>query len=83
MKVDKISVSFDPDLGDSVREAARRQGAGLSAWLAGAAEAKLRSEALADFLQAWESEHGHLTEEELARAAKELGMVRAPAQSGP
>lgn len=76
-----MSVSFDPDLGDSVREAARRSGAGLSAWLAGAASAKLRSEALADFLQAWEAEHGSLTKQELAKAAKELGLVGVPEQS--
>ncbi len=50
MKVDKLSVSFDPDLGDAVRNAARRQGSGLSRWLADAAAAKLRSDALAEFL---------------------------------
>ena len=80
MKVDKLSVSFDPDLGDSVRDAARRAGTGLSAWLAGAAAAKLRSEALGDFLRDWESEHGPLTKEELARAATELGFVLEPGQ---
>lgn len=78
MKVDKLSVSFDPDLGDSVRDAARRAGRSLSGWLAEAAADKLRSDALADLLRDWEAEHGPLTEEELARAAAEL---RAPAQT--
>jgi hypothetical protein len=74
MKVDKLSVSFDPDLGDAVRSAAKRTGRGLSGWLADAAAARLRSEALADFLDGWESEHGPLTAEELAKATAELGV---------
>lgn len=74
MKVDKLSVSFDPDLGDAVRNAARRQGSGLSRWLAEAAAAKLRSDALAEFLDQWQAEHGTLTADELATAAAELGL---------
>lgn len=79
MKVDKLSVSFDPDLGDAVRAAAERSGSGVSGWLAQAAEAKLRADALSDFLDAWETEHGPLTAEELATAAAELGVPRATA----
>lgn len=74
VKVDKLSVSFPPDLGDAVRGAARRSGRGLSGWLADAAALKLRAEALADFLDAWEAEHGAITEEELAAARLELGL---------
>jgi len=74
MKVDKLSVSFDPDLGDAVRAAARRSGRGLSGWLAEAAAARLRAEALAKFLDDWEAEHGEFTAEELARAAADLGL---------
>lgn len=73
MKVDKLSVSFDPDLGDAVRAAARRRG-GLSRWLAEAAAAKLRSEALGEYLDSWEAEHGALSAGELATAAAELGL---------
>jgi hypothetical protein len=80
VKVDKLSVSFDPDLGDAVRAAAKRSGRGLSRWLAEAAAARLRAEALADFLEGWEAEHGVLSAEEVARAAVELGLpVPAPA----
>ncbi|MGH9128100.1 MAG: hypothetical protein ACRDY2_03830 [Acidimicrobiales bacterium] len=75
MKVDKLSVSFDPDLGDAVRVAAGRAGRGLSAWLAKAAAAQLRAEALADFLDGWEAEHGPLTADELAQATVELGLL--------
>ncbi len=77
MKVDKLSVSFDPELGDAIRKAAKRNGRGLSGWLAEAAAAKLRAEALADFLEGWEAEHSPLTAAELAAAAKELGLSRS------
>jgi hypothetical protein len=74
MKVDKLSISFDPDLGDAIRGAARHRGSSLSAWLAEAAAAKLRAEALADYLEEWEAKHGPLTADELAGAASELGI---------
>ncbi len=82
MKVDKLSVSFDPDLGDAVRAAARHRGGGVSRWLADAAAAKLRSEALSDFLDAWEAEHGPLTSAELCQAATELALPK-PASTEP
>jgi hypothetical protein len=74
VKVAKLSISFDPDLGDAVRGAARDRGSSLSAWLADAAAAKLRAEALADYLDGWESSHGSLTPAELATAAAELAV---------
>jgi hypothetical protein len=75
MKVDKLSISFDPELGDAVRAAAAQAGKPLSSWLAEAAASKLRAEALADFLAGWEAEHGVLTAEEIARAERELGLA--------
>jgi hypothetical protein len=72
MKVDKLSISLDPALGDAVRAAASRSGRGVSGWLADAAAAKLRAEALREFLDSWEAEHGALTPEELDRASAEL-----------
>jgi hypothetical protein len=74
VKVDKMSISFDPKLGDAVRSAAAQAGMPLSAWLAEAAASKLRAEALAEFLADWEAEHGALTAEEIARAERELGV---------
>lgn len=74
MKVDKISISFAAGLGDQVRDAARKAGTGLSSWLAGAAEARLRAEALGNYLDAWEAKHGPLTPAELRRAEGELGL---------
>jgi hypothetical protein len=80
MKVDKMSISFDAGLGDQVRDAARKAGTGLSAWLAGAAAARLRLEALGEFLDAWEKKHGPLTAGEVSQAERELG-IRAPKKS--
>jgi len=74
VKVGKLSVSFDPNLGDAVRGAARQQGSSLSAWLADAAAAKLRAEALSAYLDEWEAAHGSLTADELASAAVDLGV---------
>jgi hypothetical protein len=78
MRVDKMSISFDVRLGDDVRHAAEKAGKPLSTWLAEAAAAKLRSEALADFLDDWEAEHGALTEAELAEASRKLGLPAPP-----
>jgi hypothetical protein len=74
MKVDKLSISFEAGLGDRVRDAAGKAGMGLSSWLAGAAAARLRAEALEEFLDAWEKKHGTLTAAELSRAERELGV---------
>jgi hypothetical protein len=77
VKVDKMSVSIDADLGDAVRAAVAQAGKSLSAWLAEAAESKLRAEALAEFLADWEAEHGRLTVDEIARAEAEFACARA------
>jgi hypothetical protein len=81
VKVDKLSISFDPDLGDAVRGAARQRGSSVSAWLADAAAAKLRAQALSEYLQDWEETHGPLTTGELDRAAAQLDISSPPARS--
>lgn len=75
MKVDKLSISFEPELGDAVRSAAEEAGKPVSSWLAEAAASKLRAEALTAFLTGWQAEHGVLTAQELARAERELGLT--------
>jgi hypothetical protein len=82
VKADKLIVSFPLDLGEAVRAAAEQAGEGLSGWLADAAATKLRAEALAEFLDDYETEHGAFTAEELARASADLGLP-APATSEP
>ena len=75
MKVDKLSISFEARLGEQVRSAARRAGTRLSSWMAEAAAARLRSEALGEFLDEWEEKHGAFSPEELKRAERELAPV--------
>ncbi|HSR85134.1 MAG TPA: hypothetical protein VLM11_13235 [Streptosporangiaceae bacterium] len=75
MKVDKLRISFEPELGDAVRSAAAQSGKPVSSWLAEAAASKLRAEALAEFLDGWEAAHGVLTAEEIAQAERELGLA--------
>jgi hypothetical protein len=77
VKVDKLSISFEPELGDAVRSAAAQAGKPVSSWLAEAASSKLRAEALAEFLSGWQAEHGALTADEIALAERELGQTSA------
>ena len=74
-----MSVSFDAELGDQIRESARKSGRGLSGWLAEAAAEKLRREAFDEFLAAWEAEHGALTADELSAARVRLGLSASSA----
>jgi hypothetical protein len=82
VKVDKMSVSMDPQLGDEIRDAAERAGVSVSAWLAGAAAARLRKQALADFLAGWQAKHGKITAAELTKARAELGHPPRAAIAG-
>lgn len=90
MAVQKLSVSFDAELADAVREAAASTGGNLSSWLAEAAAARLRAEAVDEYLADFQRRHGPFTEAELAAADIELGyppleesMPRAPSFSTP
>ncbi len=66
MGVEKFAVSFPPDLLEHIRADAEAHGESLSKWLVDAASRKLRSAAAMAALQAFEAEHGEITEEELA-----------------
>ncbi len=68
MGVEKMSVSFDLELGEAIRSAARRSGQSVSAWLAGSARDRLRLEALGRAVAAFEKEFGPLTEDEVGQA---------------
>src|ERR1700684_3842036 len=84
----RMSVALAPELWEEVRAAADRAGKSTDDWFADAAGAKLRAEeaavvedaarrkrhqALGEYLDAWEGEHGAFTEEELAETAEKLG----------
>lgn len=72
MRVDRLSVSLDSDLGQAVREAAARSGISVSRWMSQAAAEHLRNQLLGAALDVWESEDGAFTGEELDAAARAL-----------
>jgi hypothetical protein len=74
MTVDKMSVSLATSLSSAVRDAAEQAGETLSGWLADAAQAKLRAQALEEFLAVWERENGPITEHELRDATSRLDL---------
>lgn len=76
MRVDRFSVTMDPDLGAAVRNAAERAGTSVSGWLAAAAADRLRNDLLGAALDAWETEDGPFSDDELDEAARTLGLPR-------
>jgi hypothetical protein len=77
MGVEKMSVSFDLELGEAIRTSAAGGNQSVSAWLAEAARDRLRLEALGEAISAWERKFGTLTDAEVAEAEELL------AQPGP
>jgi hypothetical protein len=71
MGVEKLSVSFDLDLGRAIKTSAERRSQSVSAWLAEAARDRLRREVLADAVTAWEKQFGALSDAELRGAEAE------------
>jgi len=72
MGVEKMSVSFDLELGEAIRVSAHDAHMSVSAWLAEAARDRLRLEALGQAVASWEHEFGPLTEADVARADRLL-----------
>src|SRR2546423_14123962 len=86
MGVEKMSVSFDLDLGEAIRSSAAGEGRSVSAWLAEAARDRLRLEALGDAVAAWEERFGPLTAAEGGEADPRLdqpGAAGGPKRPGP
>ena len=75
MSVDRLSITLDPKTGAAVRKAARRSKISLSAWIAEATMDRIRNEALGAALDRWEAEDGAFTPDELAAAARKLGLA--------
>jgi hypothetical protein len=80
MGVEKMSVSFDLELGEAIRRSAGQGGQSVSAWLADAARDRLRLQALGDAIATWEGEFGALTEAEVADAERLLSRPVAAKQ---
>lgn len=78
---DKRSVSLPPDLAKAIDAAAEASGTSFSAWIAETASHRLRLEAGRRAVAEWESDHGPLSEQELAeglaRARELLGRTTA------
>lgn len=68
MAVRKLSVALDASVAERAASAAERHGQSLSAWLSAAAGRALVVEDGLAAVQAWEDEHGDVTDEELAWA---------------
>ena len=77
MGVEKMSVSFDLELGEAIRTSAAGASQSVSAWLAEAARDRLRLEALGEAIVAWEQEFGALTEAEVSEAEALLAQPAA------
>ena len=75
MTVARFAISLESQLARRVRKAAGRQP--LSAWLADAADRKLRAEGLLRVVEDWENEHGALTEADLGRVKRKQRPRRA------
>jgi hypothetical protein len=76
MQVERLSITMDPNLGSSVREAAARSGLSVSAWLAAAASDRLRNDLLGAALDAREAEATPFSDKELDAAARVLRVSR-------
>jgi hypothetical protein len=77
MGVEKMSVSFDLELGEAIRTAAGTARQSVSAWLADAARDRLRLEALGRAVMSWEDTFGPLTDAELDAADR---LLQSPAK---
>ena len=82
MGVEKLSVSFELELGEAIRTSAVHAGQSVSAWLAEAARDRLRLEALGGAVAAWEERYGPLTDAEVARAESALHDAERKRRSG-
>ena len=65
MAVEKLSISFEPELAHQLREEARSSGRSVSALVAEAVERNLRLARGRRLIAEWEAEHGPITEAEL------------------
>ena len=67
----KLAISLESGLAGEVQRAARkRAGGNVSAWLSEAAKAHLRRQAMDAALAKFETEHGTITDTELAAAER-------------
>jgi hypothetical protein len=63
--MERLSLSLPEALATRIRDAARAEGATLSAWLMQAAESRLLLRSASQAIADWERAHGEITEAEL------------------
>ncbi len=68
----KISATIDADVLVEAEAAAKLRGRSLSSYISDALSRQQRSEKLAELIGEFETEHGHITLEELEQAEREL-----------
>lgn len=72
MTVRRFSISFDEDLAEAVTTTAEISNETLSAWLAEAAQRRVRQDALMRAVEDYEREFGVISEEDVALGFKQL-----------
>jgi len=78
VSVQKLSIALEEPVARAAREAARRRGLSLSAWLTQASREALAIEDGLAAVAEWEAEHGSMSPEDLAAADAVLGAASIP-----
>ena len=81
MAAEKYSASMDEELLARVREAAEDEDETLSAFLAEAAQRRVRHLIAGRIFKEWQEEHGAFTDEEMAQARHELANPMTAAEA--
>jgi hypothetical protein len=68
--VQKLSVSFAPELAELIRQAADAAEKSVAAWMAGTARHRLKLDAMRAALEAFEAGHGPITDEKPSAAGR-------------
>lgn len=68
----KLAITVDPEVHESIVEAAAREGVSISAWMTTAARQALRRRAGLAAIAEWEKEHGQFTPEEMNAAQQRV-----------
>ena len=81
MAADKLSVSFEADLADIVRQAAAEEGVTLSSWLSAAAQDRIRNRLLRAALDEVAADVGPMSPDEVEQivaAARSSAILTVP-----
>jgi hypothetical protein len=67
---ERLAISLDPELGARIREVAEATGSSISAWMADAAQRKLKATAARAALAEYEAEFGVIPDAEVERVRR-------------